>query len=228
LLNQREAWRNLQSRILNLKSQLSGFQSEISDLRSAVSHLLTDRSLHWLLHPPRIAIIGIPNAGKSTLANALLGRQHSIVSDTPGTTRDYVEELADLSGLAVQLVDTPGLRASEDQIEMAAIGISKDQIESADLQILLLDPTQPEAPQRELAAKYPRALRIGSKSDIAADAPPGGLAAALRISATTGEGLPELDLAIRHRFGCEELPHSRPCIWTQRQRDWIHDHFSEP
>lgn len=202
LLNQREAWRNL--------------QSEISGPISQVSNLLSDQSLHWLLHPPRIAIIGIPNAGKSTLANALFGREHSIVADMPGTTRDYIEEFANLSGLPVRLIDTPGLRVSGDEIESAAIALSLKEVESADLKILLLDPAQDDARQADLAAKFPDALPVSTKCDIhRVDRGPA-------ISAVTGEGLAELDLTIRRRFGCEFLPHTRPCVWTQRQRELLH------
>lgn len=171
-----------------------------------------DRSLHWLLHPPRVGIIGVPNAGKSTLANRIFGQERSIVADVPGTTRDYVEEFANLGGLPVRLVDTPGLRATADSIEAAAIGVSLDAIASADLLILLLDPTQPPEPQQLLAGQYPAALRVSGKSDIAR--PAEGLA----ISAATGEGMALLELRIRGYFGCETVPHNRPCLWTDAQR----------
>ena len=69
---------------------------------------LDDLSLAHLLHPPTVAIVGIANVGKSTLANQLFGRQRAIVADHPGTTRDWVGEEADLGGLIVKLIDTPG------------------------------------------------------------------------------------------------------------------------
>jgi tRNA modification GTPase len=193
LLGQREAWRG---------------PGELDRER-----ILKDRSLYWLLHPPRIAIIGIPNAGKSTLANALFGQERSIVADVPGTTRDYVEEYANLGGLPVRLVDTPGLRATGDGIEAAAIGISLGEISSADLRILLLDPTQAKGPQAELAARYPDALRVSGKADLTRSGGP------LEISAATGQGVAELELAIRRRFGSESLPHNRRCLWMDSQRE---------
>ena len=95
--------------------------------------ILADRSLWWLLHPPRVAIVGRPNVGKSTLANQLFARERSITADLPGTTRDWVGELADVNGLAVMLVDTPGLRDAADPIERAAIAGARGQIAAADL-----------------------------------------------------------------------------------------------
>ncbi len=216
LLNQRDAW------------------SHLPTTSEAQATILADRSLHWLLCPPRIAIIGIPNAGKSTLANALFGRDRNIVADTPGTTRDYVEDFANLSGLPVTLVDTPGLRCSTDAIEMEAIELSREPIASADLQILLLDPTQGSAAQEDLIIGHPGAVLVVGKADVAASSSfgvqPSGCSsqapstkhqAPLAISAKTGTGLPDLDLVIRRHFGCEVLPHNRPCIWTDRQRQLL-------
>jgi tRNA modification GTPase len=195
LLNQKKAWAELQSTLENRKSEM-----------------LEDRSLHWLLHPPRIAIIGVPNAGKSTLANRLFGQQRSIVADLPGTTRDYVEDFANLGGLPVVLVDTPGLRVAADHIESAAIEVSRERIASADLRLLLLDPSQKRGLQEELAGWYPDAIRVSGKADM------GVRWEGLRVSATTGEGIAELELAIRRSFHCQILPHHRPCVWTERQR----------
>ncbi len=196
LLSQREAWGDLP------KTEIGNRKSEI----------LSDRSLHYLLHPPRVAIIGAPNSGKSTLANALFRQDRSIVADLPGTTRDYVEDFANLGGLPVRLVDTPGLRENADELEAAAVALSVDQIASADLGILLLDPTQPRPPQETLASRYPDAMRVSGKSDVCT--PWEGLP----VSAVTRQGMAELEIAIRRHFGCETLPHDRPCVWTGRQR----------
>src|SRR5947209_2511557 len=95
--------------------------------------IVRDRSMHHLLHPPRVAIIGAPNVGKSTLANQLFAQERSITADLPGTTRDWVGEIANIDGLPVLLVDTPGLRSTQDQIELEAIERSRGQIERAEL-----------------------------------------------------------------------------------------------
>ncbi|HMB96724.1 MAG TPA: GTPase, partial [Tepidisphaeraceae bacterium] len=82
------------------------------NVRLEIARILEDRSLWWMLHPPRVAIVGIPNAGKSTLANQLFGKQRSITANLPGTTRDWVADFANLDGLPIHLLDTPGLRSS--------------------------------------------------------------------------------------------------------------------
>ena len=199
--------------IATLLSQENAWKHPDTFTKEQRENIAADRSLYWLLHAPRVGIIGVPNAGKSTLANALFGQQRSIVADIPGTTRDYVEEFANIGGLPVRLLDTPGLHASAEAIEAAAIGVSLGAIASADLLILLLDPTQAPEPQRLIAEQYPRALRVSGKSDIAPSTE--GMA----ISAATGAGLALLELRVRQHFGCETLPHARPCLWTDAQRE---------
>jgi tRNA modification GTPase len=195
LLNQREAWKALKTLDAGKRAAALG-----------------DRSVHWLLHPPVIALLGIPNSGKSTLLNALAGVQCSIVADMPGTTRDYVEAEANLGGLAVRLVDTPGVRSSDDAIEMSAIEISRNRILEADLRIVLMDPTQPREEQDELVRQYADAWVVWGKADV------GRVGDGLAISARSGEGLADLERVIRRHFGCEHLPHARLCAWTARQR----------
>src|SRR5687767_4568879 len=95
------------------------------------SVVLADRSLYWLLHPPRVAIVGVPNVGKSTLANQLFAQERSITADVAGTTRDWVGEIANVDGLAVMLVDTPGVRETADDIERKAIEGSAGQVRAA-------------------------------------------------------------------------------------------------
>ena len=107
----------------------------------APAEMLADKALWWLLHPPRIAIIGKPNVGKSTLANRLFGQERSITADVPGTTRDWVGEMANVNGLAVMLLDTPGTRDSDDPLEQAAIAQSQHETREIDLRIWVLDAT---------------------------------------------------------------------------------------
>src|SRR5205814_10504480 len=104
--------------------------------RHELERIASDKTLHYLLHPPRVAIVGAPNVGKSTLANQLFAQERSITADLPGTTRDWVGEIANLDGLVVQLVDTPGIRDTSDAIERQAIDRSRHQIEQADLVVL--------------------------------------------------------------------------------------------
>ncbi|HEX4124162.1 MAG TPA: GTPase [Tepidisphaeraceae bacterium] len=186
---------------------------------SALQRILDDRALNWLLALPTVAIIGPANAGKSTLANQLFGQAHSIVADLPGTTRDWVGEIADIGGLAVMLVDTPGLRASADVIEQAAIAASRGPAGAAELRLLVLDPTQPNADeQRALLADFPDAIRILNKSDRPAEWDVSAIGDAIRTVATTDEGIAAVRSAISRHFGCDAIDAARPRWWTDRQR----------
>ena len=184
-----------------------------------VAAALADRSMHWLLHPPRVAIVGVPNVGKSTLANQLFAQERAITADEPGTTRDWVGELANLDGLAVMLVDTPGWRKTTDPIERDAIAQSREQVRTADLVVLVLDPTQPRATgQTALERAHPHALRVVNKADWAAIWHGDGRE--IHTVATTGIGVDLLRATIRQRFlGADPFDTTRPRPWTNRQRD---------
>src|SRR5205823_1746385 len=101
----------------------------------------TARSGKFLRNGLRIAITGRPNAGKSSLLNQLLKYERAIVTDIPGTTRDSLEELLDLNGIPVLLVDTAGIRATEDHVEKIGIERTHDAIANADLVLLIADLT---------------------------------------------------------------------------------------
>jgi tRNA modification GTPase len=193
-----------------------------------VAAIIKDRSLYWLLHPPRVAIIGVPNAGKSTLANQLFAQERSITADLPGTTRDWVGEIANVDGLAVMLVDTPGLRDTDDPIESEAIRRSMGQIERAELVVLVLDVTQPRDPeQRALEAAHRDALVVLNKSDRVAKW--GGFSGAVETVATTGRGVDELRAAIRSYFlGSEPFDGDRARWWTERQRLILNRAMTDP
>lgn len=180
----------------------------------AIAAVLADASLRHLLRPPRVAIVGPPNVGKSTLANQLFGQQRSITADLPGTTRDWVGEIANLDGLPVMLMDTPGLRATDDAIERTAIERSREVIESAELIVEVRDPSTAGHPRA-----FARGLLVLNKADLSPSAPPAEGAAAIATVATTGQGVGALRRAIRAWFGCDDLAPDRPRWWTRRQRD---------
>ena len=211
LLAQPEAWR-----------KFLAADPSLDDVRS----IHDDAALWWLLHPPRVAIIGAPNVGKSTLANQLFAQQRSITADVPGTTRDWVGELANLDGLAVLLVDTPGVRETDDAIERAAIARSLEQVRSADLVIVVLDAARPLEVQSELPVAHPHAIRVANKMDqghawdVHANSD-------LSTIATSGAGVDALRSSIRRRFRCEELDSARPRWWTQVQRGLLHRAMQE-
>jgi small GTP-binding protein len=176
-------------------------------------NVLADQTLWRLLNPPKVAIVGEPNVGKSTLANQLFGQQRSITADLPGTTRDWVGEFADIDGVSVLLVDTPGQRDAADVIELAAIAASQEQIKASDLVIVVLDATTPPPS----IASDPRALVVVNKIDQ----PPAWDFESLdlvQISARTGHGLGGLRHEIHQRLGVARLHESQPRWWTPRQK----------
>ena len=141
---------------------------------------------------PQIAIVGEPNVGKSSLFNALAGAARAIVTAVPGTTRDLVTEVVDIGGLCVTLVDTAGLRDTDDPIEREVVSRARQAIEVADLVIRVEDRSRPRPRQDVLQCEV---LYVANKSDLPAawndhDA--------VCVSATTGAGLDEL----RRRIAC--------------------------
>jgi small GTP-binding protein len=182
------------------------------------AEVLRDRTLWRMLNPPRVAVVGEPNVGKSTLANRLFGQRVSITADMPGTTRDWVGEFADIDGAAVMLVDTPGRRDAEDAIERAAIEASMEQIAGSDLVLNILDATvRPgDVNRRE------DILVVINKIDQPAgwDFQPLN---AVEISAKTGQGMEKLRGEIHRRLGIARVNESRPRWWTERQRVLIAD-----
>jgi len=151
-----------------------------------------------------IVIAGRPNAGKSTLLNALARRDVAIVSEVPGTTRDALEVGLDLDGFHVTLIDTAGLRATEDRIERIGVDRAVARAKVADLVLWLSEIADPSDPPAELSA--PAVWRVESKIDLCADVACGLPSDRLGISAETGENLELLlrrisDFARSRTFG---------------------------
>ena len=145
-----------------------------------------------------LAIVGRPNAGKSSLFNCLVERERAIVTATPGTTRDTVTERISLDGIPLELVDTAGLREGREEAEQLGIARSREALADAALVLVVLDATQPlnEEEHRLLEAIEGRpALVAVNKSDLAAaESLPDQISGipALPTSALTGEGIPAL------------------------------------
>jgi tRNA modification GTPase len=134
-----------------------------------------------------VVIAGPPNVGKSTLMNAIARRDVSIVSAAPGTTRDPIEIALELRGFPVNLVDTAGIRETEDPIESEGIARARRRVDQADLMLWLTDATSGEAAGP--AAERRPVLRVRTKIDLeSGETPPGAIA----ISATTGRGVDRL------------------------------------
>src|ERR1700684_1313002 len=148
-----------------------------------------------------LAIVGRPNAGKSSLFNRIVQRERAIVTATPGTTRDLVTERVSLGGIPVELVDTAGMRAATDEAEQIGIRKSREALADADMVLMVLDATTiPEQRELELLATLAqrRALVVVNKSDLAL--PSAAMDEALgelglpvvHTSALSGEGIGEL------------------------------------
>ena len=127
-----------------------------------------------------VAIVGAPNAGKSTLLNALAGREAAITSEIAGTTRDVIEVRMDLHGIPVTFLDTAGLRVTQDVVESIGIERAISRANAADLRVFLI--VGGDVP---LVPAQPEDLIVQGKSDLSSGS-------GLRISGKTGEGVPEL------------------------------------
>lgn len=150
----------------------------------------------------RLAIVGRPNAGKSSLLNALLGYTRSIVSELPGTTRDYLEAPLEIGGVPMTAIDTAGIRSTEDTVEAVGVQVAREIAESADLTLVLLDRSRPlNAEDHDLLARHApeRTLVVANKCDLPAswlELP----VPFLGVSARSGEGMEALKAAVRDRL----------------------------
>lgn len=173
----------------------------------------------------RLAIVGRPNAGKSSLFNRLVERDRAIVTATPGTTRDLVTETVAISGIPVELIDTAGLREASDEVESIGIAKSREAMADADLVLLVVDASaEPHVEDgATLAAMQGRpALVAANKIDLgqrAMSVPPEHRV--VRTSAMTGEGIAELRKAIVELAGAGTSEQETVLITNLRQRQAI-------
>ncbi|RMD47669.1 MAG: tRNA uridine-5-carboxymethylaminomethyl(34) synthesis GTPase MnmE, partial [Aquificota bacterium] len=120
----------------------------------------------------KLAIVGRPNVGKSSLFNSLMGYERAIVSDIQGTTRDFIEESFTLNGIPVRLIDTAGIRESKDEIEKIGIQKTKEKIEEADIILFVFDVSK-GLTEEDLKiyeeVKYKKPIVVGNKSDLILD-----------------------------------------------------------
>jgi tRNA modification GTPase len=145
--------------------------ASIDVVLQATGRLLADASRGRLLREGlQVAIVGPPNVGKSSLFNALSGAGRAIVTALPGTTRDLVTETVDIDGVRVTLVDTAGIRDTDDVIETEGITRAHGAVSVADLVLLVLDRSIPYVPQALdlLASARTRILRVAAKADLPA------------------------------------------------------------
>jgi tRNA modification GTPase len=200
---------------------------ELWRFHSAAQWLMARSStLRFLLQAPRVAIVGPPNAGKSTLANALLGRPVALTSEIAGTTRDWVDAQAIFVTGGVEapvtLVDTAGLRETGDELEQESITRTHQQANLADAVILLFDGSRNPTPRElSLIEKYARCTLVVAinKIDLAANASAIENAArqTVRLSAKNGRGLDELMAAILRCLDLSQVAKKEAFAFTARQ-----------
>ncbi|KIX84536.1 tRNA uridine-5-carboxymethylaminomethyl(34) synthesis GTPase MnmE [Thermus filiformis] len=157
----------------------------------------------------RLALIGAPNAGKSSLLNALLGYERALVSPVPGTTRDYLEAPLELFGIPLVAVDTAGVRDTEDPVERAGVERALRIAEEADLVLYVADRSKPRPEPPPLP--WERTLKVATKADLP---PLWEDPEYLAVSSRTGEGLWALKEAIRKRL----LGEASEAVWLLSER----------
>ena len=187
----------------------SALLEELQMVRCQLQQLVEDGQVGAALRQGlRVALVGRPNVGKSSLLNRLSRRERAIVTDLPGTTRDLLESEIVLEGVPITLLDTAGIRATTDAVEQLGIARSHDALDSADLVLLLFDLSVGWTPDDEaLRQRVPDAvphLLVGNKVDLAGTDALARLSSAavdVCLSANTGAGEAELVQAVLKRCG---------------------------
>ena len=156
------------------------------------------------------AIVGRPNAGTSSLLNALLGYERAIVTRVPGTTRDTIEEKLRLGRICLRLIDTAGLRETDDEVERLGVERSRSAMERAELLIAVIDGsealTEEDAAILAAAEKAKKAIVVLSKKDLSDSAELQTTLPVVKLSSVTGEGIEALGAAIEAMFPLPEVP----------------------
>jgi tRNA modification GTPase len=197
-----------------LGARLDSVRQKIQDL------LATAEQGRILREGVRAVIYGPTNAGKSSLLNRLLGYERAIVSETPGTTRDTIEEVINLRGIPIRLLDTAGLRDSTDELERAGIARTEKSLSTADLLLHVLDRHEPKPAGFDQRLADRIELVLLNKNDLA-EHPDWKQHDALRICCLTENGLLGLEEAILARISRNHLrPESALAINT-RHRDCL-------
>jgi tRNA modification GTPase len=199
---------------------------EAERLRDEIdAHLVRSRGAERLRSGVQVALLGRPNAGKSSLLNAIAQRDVAIVTEEAGTTRDVIEVHLDLDGYPLTLIDTAGIREAEGQVEREGIRRALARAADADLVLWLVDPDASSAGAQAAPELSPPVWTIATKQDLsgAAAAGRGGEVdrPAFRLSALTGEGVADLILALG-AFARDAVGGiSDPVATRDRHRRWI-------
>jgi tRNA modification GTPase len=229
-----EGWRRQILRALALAEAVIDFADEdipdsaalsaADELRTLAdeirAHLSDGRCGEIVRQGFEIAIIGAPNAGKSSLLNALAKRDVAIVSESPGTTRDIVEVHLNLQGFVVKLIDTAGLREGSDPVEIEGVRRARDRSEGAQLRVAVIDAFRETALSPAVAAELkPGDIVVRNKIDLGAGNPFETRWRQFDVSAKTGQGL-EVLLASLSARAAQYLPSAEsPSLTRARHRE---------
>jgi len=221
----------LESSLEFVEDDLPNFQVEKIkfDLQKIVENLSkiasTFQAGRLLREGLRVALVGRPNVGKSSLFNALLGLERSIVTEIAGTTRDQIHEKITINNIPISLIDTAGLRETSDLVESIGVGRSKRTMVDADLVIVLLDGsenlTEEDRKILSQADKLNHIIAI-NKNDLRQNGMKNfDFAKAINISAKTGEGIDKLQLAIVEPFLSQNIENAGFLITDARHHDLL-------
>ena len=196
-------------------------RARVSSIREQIAALLATADQGRILRDGvRVVIYGATNAGKSSLLNRLLGYERVIVSETPGTTRDTIEETLNLRGVPVRLLDTAGLRESESEVEREGIARTERWLQKADLKLRIADRSVPPPDHCERGTANGSELLVLNKSDLPED-PNWKNTDAIRVSCRTGQGLEKLEQAILARISKQNLRPENPLAINMRHHDCL-------
>jgi tRNA modification GTPase len=191
--------------------------AQLEDVAGRIERLLsTAPAAERLREGALLVLAGRPNVGKSSLFNALLGTDRTLVTEIPGTTRDAVEAHTDFLGWPVRLVDTAGLWDSPDRIDQLGIEVSRRYLAAADLVLLCIETGRPAATDETALGADRPTLLVLTKADLNG----GSAGDSLAVSAVTGEGLAELRRSVVERIFADRvaLADLEPALGRARHR----------
>ncbi|HKS29057.1 MAG TPA: tRNA uridine-5-carboxymethylaminomethyl(34) synthesis GTPase MnmE [Pyrinomonadaceae bacterium] len=206
---------------------INRIKANLSDLIEKLDRLATTyRSGHLLKDGLKVTLAGRPNVGKSSVFNSLLSSERAIVTDVPGTTRDSLSEMISIRGVPVLLIDTAGMRATEDKVENLGVERTRRAIADADLILIILDGSEPVNDEdKEVMVEVrdlPHIVAL-NKADLESFRVNGQLSDApvIPVSAKTGAGLDELRAAILKPFADGGFEQSGLLITDARHHDLL-------
>jgi tRNA modification GTPase len=193
----------------------------LAGAEGSVARLLAGAPAGERLHDGALVVLaGRPNAGKSSLFNALLGSDRALVTEIPGTTRDTIEAATDMDGWPVRLADTAGLRETEETIERLGIEVSRRYLSAADLVLLCVEAGRPVVTEERALLGSHRGILVRTKADLVGNGENRERREGVRVSVVTGEGLDRVRHAIAVELfgGGAQYADPEPLLSRQRHR----------